>query len=38
MTLYRKLVKYRLAEPEPERDFTWASDDCNQRAAKVTKL
>jgi len=36
MTLYRKLVKYRLAEPE--RDFTWTSDGCNHRAVKVTKL
>ena len=38
MTLYRKLIKYRLAEPEPERDLTWTSDGCNQRAEKVTKL
>jgi len=38
MTLYRKLVKYRLVESQPDRDFTWTSDDCNNRSEKVTKL
>jgi len=38
MTLYRKLVKYRLAEAQPERDFTWKLDGCNNRKGRVTKL
>jgi transcriptional regulator with PAS, ATPase and Fis domain len=38
MTLYRKLVKYRLVESQADRDFTWRSDDCNNRSEKVTKL
>ena len=38
MTLYRKLVKYRLVEPQSELDFTWPPDGCNNPIGKVTKL